>query len=84
VKVKGLAHLVGLLRDTKERFTTISFDDRSSETIVFNHKEALAATEEVLNDNGIRQRASDDIAAVWEGNDKPKDKKDDGGDPGNK
>jgi S1-C subfamily serine protease len=69
VKVKGLAHLVGLLRDTKERFTTISFDDRSSETIVFNHKEALAATE--------------DIAAVWEGNDKPKNKKDDGGDPGN-
>ena len=71
-RVKNLAHLVALLRDTKEKFTTISFDDKGSETIVFNHKEALAATEEVLNDNGIRQRASDDVAAVWEGKEKGK------------
>ena len=54
--VKNLRHMVELLRDTKEKYTTISFDDRGSETIVFDHKEALAATEEVLTDNGIRQR----------------------------
>jgi S1-C subfamily serine protease len=67
VKIKNLRHLVELLRDTKETFTSISFNDRASETIVFNHKDALAATEDVLNDNGIRQRASDDISAVWNG-----------------
>lgn len=65
VPVKNLKHLVELLRDTREKFTTISFDDRSSETIVFNHQEALAATDDVLNDNGIRQRASDDLSLVW-------------------
>jgi S1-C subfamily serine protease len=65
VRVKNLRHMVELLRDSKEKYTTISFDDRASETIVFNHKEALAATEEVLSDNGIRERASDDLLAVW-------------------
>ena len=35
------------------------------ETIVFDHKEALTATEEVLSDNGVRQQASDDLLAVW-------------------
>src|SRR5262249_45497602 len=63
--VKNIRHLVELLRDSKEKFTTILFDDRASETIVFNHKEALKATEEVLSDNGIRQQASDDLAAIW-------------------
>ena len=76
--------MVELLRDAKGKYTTISFDDKGSETIVFDHKEALAATEDVLNDNGIRQRASDDLAAVWEGkgsgpkSDKDKDKDGDG------
>ena len=80
VRVKNVAHMVELLRDTKEKYTTISFDDKGSETIVFDHKEALAATEDVLSDNGIRQRASDDLSAVWSakpaqaGGDKAKEK----------
>ena len=65
VKVKNLRHFVELLRDTKEKFTTLDFDDRFSETIVFNHQEALKATDEILSDNGIRQQASDDLMAVW-------------------
>ena len=64
-RVKNIRHMVELLRDSKEKYTTISFDDRASETIVFDHKEAMAATEEVLSDNGIRERASDDLLAVW-------------------
>ena len=72
VKVKNLKHMVELLRDSKEKSTTISFDDKGSETIVFDHKEALAATDDVLSDNGIRQRASDDLTAVWEAKDKTK------------
>jgi len=74
VKVKNIRHLVELLRDTKEKYTTIGFDDRASETIVFDHKQALAATEDVLSDNGIRQRASDDLTAVWEGKGEKADK----------
>jgi S1-C subfamily serine protease len=64
-KVKNLRHLVELLRDTKEKYTTIEFDDRFSETIVFDHQEALKATDEILSDNGIRQRASDDLIVLW-------------------
>ncbi len=65
VPVKNIRHLVELLRDSKEKYTTIVFDDRASETIVFNHQEALKATDEVLSDNGIRQPASDDLDSIW-------------------
>ena len=57
--------MVEILRDSKEKYTTISFDDKRSETIVFNHQEALKATEEILSDNGIREQASDDLLAIW-------------------
>ncbi len=65
VRVKNLRHLVELFRDGKDKFTTIAFYEKGSETLVFDRKEALAATEDVLNDNGIRQRASDDLTPVW-------------------
>jgi S1-C subfamily serine protease len=65
VRVKNIRHLVELLRDSKEKYTTIRFDDLASETLVFDHQEALRATEEVLSDNGIRQQASEDLAAIW-------------------
>jgi S1-C subfamily serine protease len=65
VPVKNLRHLVEILRDSKQKFTTIRFDDKFSETIVFDHQEALRATDDVLSDNGIRQQSSDDLTSVW-------------------
>ena len=65
VPVKNLRHMVELLRDSKEKYTVIRFDDKFSETIIFNHQEALKATEEILSDNGVRQQGSDDLIAVW-------------------
>ena len=65
VRIKNLRHFVEVLRDSKEKFTRIRFDDKVSETIVFNHQEALKATDEILSDNGIREQASDDLSAVW-------------------
>ncbi|MHB1562379.1 MAG: S1C family serine protease [Isosphaeraceae bacterium] len=65
IKVKNIRHMVEILRDSKEKYTTISFDDRASETMVFNHKDALDATEEILSDNGIRERASEDLLELW-------------------
>jgi S1-C subfamily serine protease len=65
VPIRNLRHLVELLRDSHQKFTTIRFDDKASETIVFNHQEVLAATEEILSDNGIRERASEDLSSVW-------------------
>ena len=65
VPIKNLRHFVEVLRDSKEKFTTIRFDDKASETIVFNHKDALKATDEILSDNGIREQASEDLTPVW-------------------
>jgi S1-C subfamily serine protease len=65
VSIKNLRHLVEVLRDSKEKYTTIRFADRFSETVVLDHQQALKATDEILSDNGIREQASEDVAAVW-------------------
>ncbi|PYI90296.1 MAG: serine protease [Verrucomicrobia bacterium] len=63
--VKNLKHLIELLRDTKEEFVTIEFADRASETFVLPRKEAIAATETILTDNGVRTQGSPEMLAVW-------------------
>ena len=65
VRVKNLAHLVELLRDSKDQFIRFEFDNRFGETVVFPRLEALAATDEILTDNGIRSQGSPDTLAVW-------------------
>jgi len=64
--VRSLRHLVILLRDLKDDLVVIKFDQRISENIVLPRKELLAATEEILNDNGIRAQGSKDMMAVWQ------------------
>lgn len=68
VKVKNLRHLVEMLRDMKEQFVSFKFSGEgpmTPEIPVFEHKKMLAATEAVINDNGIRSPYSDDIAKIW-------------------
>jgi S1-C subfamily serine protease len=65
VKIKNLKHLVETLRDSKDKYISIVFDDKNSETIVFDRQEILRATDEILSDNSVRQQASEDIAPVW-------------------
>jgi hypothetical protein len=64
IAIKNLGHLVEILRDTKEEFITIAFVGRS-ETMVFPRAQMLAATEEILTDNGVRSQGSADMLAVW-------------------
>jgi S1-C subfamily serine protease len=64
--VKNLTHLVELLRDSSGDFLEIDFVDRGTEKLVFRRKEIMAATEEILSNNGIRKQYSDDLAAIWE------------------
>ena len=54
-----------VLRDLKDDFITIEFDTRYGETIIFPRKEMLAATDDILTDNGIRSQGSPDTLAVW-------------------
>jgi len=63
--VKNLAHLVELLRDSKDEFLTLEFDAHTFETLVFKRAELLAATDDILTDNGIRSQGSADTLAVW-------------------
>lgn len=65
IEVRNLHHLVGIIRDAKEEFIAIEFAGRGGETLVFQRREMIAATEEVLNDNGIRTQGSPDILAIW-------------------
>jgi hypothetical protein len=65
VRVKNLAHLVQLLRDSKDEFIRIEFDNRFGETVVFPRVEMLASTDDILNDNGIRSQGSADTLAIW-------------------
>ena len=64
-RVKNLNHLVELLRDSKDEFIRIEFDTRYGETLVFPRAEMLAATDDILTDNGIRSQGSPDTLAVW-------------------
>ncbi|MDX2035219.1 MAG: trypsin-like peptidase domain-containing protein [Isosphaeraceae bacterium] len=64
-RIKNLRHLVETLRDLKDRFVLIDFDDRNSETIVFDRNEVLEATEEILSDNSVRRQYSEEFDAIW-------------------
>ena len=65
IPIKNLDHLVKVLRDAKGEFITIAFAMRDGETLVFPRKELLAATDDILTDNGIRSQGSPDTMAIW-------------------
>jgi S1-C subfamily serine protease len=64
-KVKNLAHLVELIRSSKDEYLTFRFAEDYSETLVFRRKAMLDATESLMSENGIPRRGSDDVLAVW-------------------
>jgi hypothetical protein len=65
--IKNLAHLVEVLRDLKDEFVTFEFNARTTgETVVFPRAEMVAATNDILPDNGIRSQGSPDILKIWE------------------
>ena len=67
--VKSLEHLVEILRDAEGEFVVFEFAGRSAPPLVFPRRETVAATEEILTDNGVRAQGSPGPLAVW--NEKP-------------
>lgn len=65
VPVRNLRHLVELFRDAQSDYVTIRFVDRNKEALVFPRKETIAATDQILSDNGVRAQASPDLLDVW-------------------
>jgi S1-C subfamily serine protease len=66
VHPRSLKHLVAILRDLKDPFVTIEFDQKGNEALVFSRTAMLAATDEILTDNGVRAQGSPDTLAVWQ------------------
>ena len=65
IPVKNLNHLVEILRDSKDEFIIVACDTRYGETMVFPRAQMLAATDEILTDNGVRSQGSPDTLAIW-------------------
>jgi S1-C subfamily serine protease len=63
--IRNLKHMVEVIRDATGEFIEFTFHGNETDKIVFNRKEVLDATEEILNDNGIRQQCSPDITPIW-------------------
>jgi hypothetical protein len=66
VRVKNLAHLVETLRDASGEYVTLDMAGRNA-SLVFRRAELLESTDEILADEGIRNRCSDDLRGIWEG-----------------
>jgi hypothetical protein len=64
--VRSLAHLVAVLRDLKDEYVTLDFDNRASEAMVFPRAQLVSSTEAILTDNGVRAQGSPDMMKVWE------------------
>jgi hypothetical protein len=71
VRIRSLRHLVTVLRDMRSEFVTLQFEQVGGETLVFRHQDMLAATEEILTDNGVRARGSPELLEVWKSGGKP-------------
>jgi S1-C subfamily serine protease len=64
--VRSLKHLVALLRDLKDPFVTVEFDQKGNEALVFSRTAMLAATDDILTDNGVRAQGSPNMMSVWQ------------------
>lgn len=64
--IKNLRNLVEVLRDCTDQFIVMEFAGiHVQEDLVFPRLEMLAATDEILNDNGIRSQGSPDVLKWW-------------------
>ena len=66
IHISSLKQLVAVLRDLKDAFVTFEFDQKGGEAMVFSRAAMVAATDEILNDNGVRAQGSPDTLAVWQ------------------
>lgn len=60
-RVKNLSHLAELLASIEDEYTEFQFAGSTNETLVFRTDELRQATDDVLDDGGIRSDRSDDL-----------------------
>ena len=67
VPVRNLKHAAELLRDCEEEYVRLDLDGAATNLLTFNYQEIIDATEEILEDEGIRSQYSDSLKSVFEG-----------------
>ena len=65
ITIKNLAHMAQVIHDSTEQDLVIEFVDHAAQIMVFDRKAVLAATDEIMDQNGIRRPCSDDLAKIW-------------------
>ena len=65
-RIRSLSHLVAVLRDLKDPFVTVEFDQKGGEALVFSRPAMMAATDDILTDNGVRAQGSPALMTVWQ------------------
>ena len=63
---KNFREFVQLLRDMKDEFVVFEFNESGPERIVLRAAEIEAATEKLMDSNGIRRQCSRDVRDIWE------------------
>jgi hypothetical protein len=64
-RIHNLRHLVETLGSVNDQYVEFEFHEKYVETMVFDHKEVLAAMEDILTDNNIGHPCSTDLRAAW-------------------
>jgi hypothetical protein len=54
------------MRDLTDEFVVFEFNESNVERIVLKRSEIEAATEKLMDSNGIRRQCSKDVRDVWE------------------
>jgi hypothetical protein len=57
---------VKFLNDLQDEYVVFEFNERPAERLVFKRSEIEAATEKIMDSNGIRRQCSKDVRDVWE------------------
>jgi S1-C subfamily serine protease len=65
IAIKNLAHLVEVLRDLKDDFVRFEFHNRGGEAPAFVRADMVAATDQILSDNGVRAQGTPDVLKIW-------------------
>jgi S1-C subfamily serine protease len=65
IAIRNLVHLVEVLRDLKDDFVRFEFNSRGGETLVFPRADMVAATDQILTDNGVRAQGTPDVLKTW-------------------
>lgn len=72
IPIKNIGHLVEVIRDARGEFLTIRFFGDFAETLVFPRQAMEQATADLMGENGIPRRCSEDLMAAWNARAEPR------------